>query len=55
VPRSAEPTKRRKTITLLPGDPLPEGVYINGWKLDVRAVNKPRALYLIIEETKEPD
>lgn len=48
------PARKRKTVQILPGEPLPRGIYLNGWKLDLsRSSNKPRALYLILEEEDE--
>lgn len=48
---------KRKTVKVYPGEPLPQGIYLNGWKLDrvsrEQPDGKPRALYLIIEEDED--
>jgi hypothetical protein len=46
--------RKQRTVKVYPGEPLPRGIYVNGWKLDRSArESKPRALYLILEEEDE--
>lgn len=41
--------KRRVAVTISPGDELPAGVYLNGWKLDAGQYG-PGKMHLIVEE-----